>query len=166
MKFEGPAPETETRQVSMSFAAFIVAAAVVLFGMAMVMGTMASRHPEGASQAGATGAQAASGFTPLPPAEATGAPPAQDPDLTSADNAATASGNSTDTPDMGSKPTPTPAPAPVATAQDDSATSAAVATSPEPAETHDASFPTHRSAAPAPAPAAASPVSAAPPRQK
>ena len=33
MKFEGPTPETETRQVSVSIAAFIVMAAFALFGV-------------------------------------------------------------------------------------------------------------------------------------
>ena len=67
MKFEGPAPETETRQVSMSFAAFIVAVAFVLFGIAMAVGTMTVRQPTETPPPETVSAEQASSETVAPP---------------------------------------------------------------------------------------------------
>ena len=67
MKFEGPAPETETRQVSLSFAAFIVAVAFVLFGVAMAVGTLTPNRATEAPPPETVSAEQASSETVSPP---------------------------------------------------------------------------------------------------
>ena len=66
MKFEGPTPETETRQVSISFAAFIIMAAFGLFGIAMAIGTATGLRTPDTAQPAVTAPEAGFESTPTP----------------------------------------------------------------------------------------------------
>lgn len=156
MKFEGPTPETETRQVSVSFAAFIVVMAFVLFGIAMAMGTITSLRTPNAPQRQPETTAPEEGFE-SPPAPL---PAVTQPDPTAViepDPADPAENESAAAPEA-EQPAPPPAPAAappvVAAATPQAPRSAAGA---PPADTHDASFPTHHVAKPA-APTAAPPA--------
>lgn len=151
MKFEGPTPETETRQVSVSFAAFIVVVAFVLFGIAMAMGTITSPRTPDVPQPETTA-----------PEESLESQPAPLPAVTEPDPSAVTEPEP-DAPDEGDvanapeaeQPAPPPA-QPVATAQAPrSPAGETAAAGAPPVDTHDASFPTHRAAKPAAAPAPA-----------
>lgn len=148
MKFEGPTPETETRQVSVSFAAFIVVAAFALFGIAMAVNTVITPRAPAATQA----------ETIPPPEENYESPPPSLPAVTQPDPTAVTEPDPAESSE--NEPAPEAAqPAPVlaaAPAPRNPASETAAAGAP-PADTHDASFPTHRAAKPA-APATASPT--------
>lgn len=159
MKFEGPTPETETRQVSISFAAFIVVIAFVLFGIAMSMGTIASFKAPGASPS----------ETVPPPEENYESQPAPLPAvtqpepgaITEPDPAEAAQSEEAEGPPEAEQSAPPPAQPAIAAATPQApqgpAGNTATAGAP-PADTHDASFPTHRAAKPAAAPAPAAPA--------
>lgn len=161
MKFEGPTPETETRQVSVSFATFIVAAAFVLFGLAMAMGTITNyRSPESA---------APETIAPEPGVESL---PAPLPAVTEPEPGTVPEAEPLETAEEGAasealvQPVAEPVqPQPVAAAPAAPANGGATA-SDVPAESHDASFPTRRVAPPAPAAAAANPAVALPNRRQ
>lgn len=159
MKFEGPTPETETRQVSISFAAFIVVIAFVLFGVAMAMGTVTSlRTPSAPQQPETTAPEEGFESQPAP------LPAVTQPDPTAMiepDPADPAGNESAAAPDAGQPaPPPAPQPAVAAAAPQQAPRSPAnetAAPGTPPVDTHDASFPTHHAAkpaAPAPAPPA------------
>ena len=168
MKFEGPTPETETRQVSISFAAFIIVIAFALFGIAMAIGTVTGLKTQPAAQPEVTapepGFESAPTPAPLPavtqpdPTAMTATDPA-DPEQANADTpfaaeqaAAAAAAASPPAPPAA---VAAPAPAPVAKAP---ASETAPATQPA-VKTHNPSVPSRRvapavTAAPAqPAPA-------------
>lgn len=149
MKFEGPTPETETRQVSVSFAAFIVVMAFVLFGVAMAMGTITSlRTPNAPQQQPETTA----------PEEGFESPPAPLPAVTQPDPTAVIEPDPADPAENESAAAPEaeqPAPPPVVAAATPQAPRSAAGG--PPADTHDASFPTHHVAKPA-APTTAPPA--------
>lgn len=164
MKFEGPTPETETRQVSISFAAFIIVAAFALFGLAMALGTVTGIAPQASSQSETTvpgegGFESAPAPAPLPaitqpdPAAMTTPDPddtADNTGLTEGTNAAMA--EPAPTPQPGAVPAVAPSPGEAAKAP---APPADAATAAPQADTHNPSFPTrHKPSAPA-APAAA-----------
>jgi len=159
MKFEGPTPETETRQVSVSFAAFIVVMAFVLFGIAMAMGTITSlRTPAAPQQPETTAPEEGFESQPAPLPAVTQPDPSA---VTEPDPADTAESESTPPPES-EQPAP-PAAQPVVAAATPQAprspASETAAAGTPPADTHDASFPTHHAskpAAPATAPAAPS----------
>ncbi|WP_219893063.1 hypothetical protein [Aquisediminimonas profunda] len=80
MKFEGPTPETETRQVSVSFAAFIIVTAFALFGLAMAIGTVTGLKTQPAAQPEVTAPQP--GFESAPAPAPTPLPAVTQPDPT------------------------------------------------------------------------------------
>lgn len=153
MKFEGPTPETETRQVSVSFAAFIVVAAFALFGIAMAVNSVISPRAPAATQA----------ETIPPPEENYESPPPSLPAVTQPDPTAVtepdpAESSENEPAPEAAQPAPaTAAPVLAAAPAPRSPASETAAAGAPPADTHDASFPTHRAAKPA-APATASPT--------
>ena len=156
MKFEGPAPDTETRQVSMSFAAFIVAVAFVLFGIAMAVGTTTANHTTEAPQPETVSAEQASSEN-VPPSQPAVTQPVADP-----------SGNA-DTPDDGANQADSQQTAQEPDLQVASVAESSKAANPpanipssEPAVTHDPSFPSRHAATPPLAAATAPVIPAAP----
>ena len=145
MKFEGPAPETETRQVSMSFAAFIVAVAFGLFGIAMAVGTMTTSRTNEAPPPETVSAEQASSENVSPPQAAITQP------VDDANTSANAQeDNSDQTEEQQAVQEPVDQVASVAE-QPKPANPPANALASEPVVTHDPSFPTRHAAAPSPA---------------
>lgn len=149
MKFEGPTPETETRQVSVSFAAFIVVMAFALFGIAMAVSTVTDLRAPAAPQT----------ETVPPPEESFESPPEQPPSAETQPDPAAVTDPDTAEDEPAAPPEaeqPAPAPAQTVAAATPAPPKAASEGTP-PADTNDASFPTHHSAKPA-APTAAQPA--------
>ncbi|MFO1239933.1 MAG: hypothetical protein U1E64_06245 [Sphingomonadaceae bacterium] len=153
MKFEGPTPETETRQVSISFAAFIIVCAFALFGIAMAIGTVTGLQSPQTEQPQVTqpepGFESAPTPAPLPavtqpdPTAMTATDPAN-PEQADADTpfaaelAAAAKAASAPPAPPAVVATPAPAPAPAAKAP-----ASETAQPAQPAvQTHNPSFPT------------------------
>lgn len=161
MKFEGPAPETETRHVSLSIAAFIVVASVVLFGIAMAAGSLNTNKPSETLQPETVSEEQASSETMPPPLPAVTMPevtPVED----DSEAQEEASGQADAQPVMASAPQV--AATKIAAAGDTSTTAPTLAAGR--AENSDPSFPTRRSSEPAQATTAAQPaqLAAAPKR--
>ena len=151
MKFEGPAPETETRQVSLSIATFIVAVAFVLFGIAMAVGTMTANRSTEARPPETVSAEQASSETVSPPQPAVTQP------VEDANTNANVQDDSADQADaQQAAPEPDEQVASLAE-QPKTGSLPAIASASEPVVTHDPSFPVHHAAAPRPT-AATAPV--------
>ncbi len=149
MKFEGPAPETEIRQVSLSFATFIVAVAFVLFGIAMAVGTMTANRSTEALPPETVSAEQVSSETVSPPEPAVTQP------VEDASTNADAQDDSADQADaQQAAPEPDEQIASVAE-QPKVGNPPANSVASAPVITHDPSFPVHHSAASPPAAATA-----------
>ena len=149
MKFEGPTPETETRQVSISFAAFIVVAAFALFGIAMAIGTVTGMKTQATTQPETT--VPAQSFESAPAPAPLPAVTQPDPSAMNVPDASDTAQDNGDTPATTDQVAPAPPAPPVAVAITAPAPAAKAPASETAAaapkvETHNPSFPTHRTA--------------------